>query len=467
MHASIVTDLGFGDAGKGTVVDYLARQAMGAVIVRFNGGAQAAHNVHTADGKHHTFSQFGSGMLVPGTRTFLSHHVLFDPFALRNEAAALATLVSGDPLTRVMVDGGALTVTPFQKAANRMRESLRGQGRHGSVGMGIGETMADMLTFPELAIYAHDLRDPALLFQKLKRQQGLKCAEFGERLLIARESGTLPDEVRLLTDLNAPRYIAEAMVELSRRFTLASMSTLKRLSYEHPLIFEGAQGILIDEWHGFHPYTTWSTTTNKNANSLLRDLDYHGPVTRYGVVRAYSTRHGPGPFPSEDRGLTMALPDTHNVTGRWQGGFRVGWLDLPLTRYALAVSEGTDTIALTHLDRFAQLGEKRVVSAYAVEAASLSSRERAAIVETKVAKPVEGKVYIHSFKPKETLEDLTYQEMLGDILGKSEPVFEYTDLTGEAYADFVGTRLGLPVGVTSYGRTAAEKRERQPLMMAA
>ena len=161
MHASIVTDLGFGDAGKGTVVDYLARQAMGAVIVRFNGGAQAAHNVHTADGKHHTFSQFGSGMLVPGTRTFLSHHVLFDPFALQNEAAALAKIVSGDPLTRVMVDGGALTVTPFQKAANRVRESLRGQGRHGSVGMGIGETMADMLTFPELAVYAHDLRDPA------------------------------------------------------------------------------------------------------------------------------------------------------------------------------------------------------------------------------------------------------------------------------------------------------------------
>ncbi len=467
MHASIVTDLGFGDAGKGTVVDYLARQAMGAVIVRFNGGAQAAHNVHTADGKHHTFSQFGSGMLVPGTRTFLSHHVLFDPFALQNEAAALAKIVSGDPLTRVMVDGGALTVTPFQKAANRVRESLRGQGRHGSVGMGIGETMADMLTFPELAVYAHDLRDPALLFQKLKRQQELKHAEFGERLSVAAESRVLREEVRLLTDPDAPRYIAETVVELSRRFTLASMSTLKRLSYEHPLIFEGAQGILIDEWHGFHPYTTWSTTTNKNANALLRDLDYYGPVTRYGVVRAYSTRHGPGPFPSEDAGLTMALPDTHNVRGRWQGEFRVGWLDLPLTRYALAVSEGTDTLALTHLDRFAGLAEKRVVTAYAVGAAVLSLRERAAIVETKVAKPVKGKVYIGSFKPKETLEDLTYQEMLGDILGKSEPVFEHTDLTGEAYADFVGTRLGLLVGVTSYGRTAAEKRERLSLMQVA
>ena len=467
MHASIVTDLGFGDAGKGTMVDYLARQTSQAVIVRFNGGAQAAHNVHTACGKHHTFSQFGSGMLVPGTRTFLSHYVLFDPFALRNEADALSKLVPGDPLSRVIVDGGALTVTPFQKAANRVRESLRGAGRHGSVGMGIGETMADMLTFPELAVYAHDLRDLPLLFQKLKRQQELKQAEFGDRLSVVSESGVLPEEVRLLSDPNAPRYIAETMVELSRRFTLGSMSILKRLSYEHPLIFEGAQGILIDEWHGFHPYTTWSTSTNKNANALLRDLGYLGPVNRYGVVRAYSTRHGPGPFPSEDQGLTMALPDTHNVFGRWQGGFRVGWLDLPLTRYALAVSEGTDTILLTHLDRWAQLGEKKVVTAYAVEASALSTRERAAIVEMKVARPVAGKVYIGSFRPKETLEDLTYQEMLGDILGKSEPVFEYTELSGEAYADFVGTRLGLPVGVTSYGRTAAEKRERLSLLQAA
>lgn len=467
MHASIVTDLGFGDAGKGTMVDYLTRQTTGAVIVRFNGGAQAGHNVHTKDGKHHMFSQFGSGMFVPGTRTFLSHHVLFDPFALRNEAAALSALGLVDPLSRVMVDGAALTVTPFQKAANRVRESLRGHGRHGSVGMGIGETMADMLTFPELAVYATDLRDPSLLFKKLQRQQEQKQAEFGERLAVVQESGVLPEEVRLLSDPNAPGYIARSMVELSRRFTLASLSTLKRLSYQHPLIFEGAQGILIDEWHGFHPYTTWSTTTNKNANALLRDIDYLGPIARYGVVRAYSTRHGPGPFPSEDHGLTLALPDTHNVFGRWQREFRVGWLDLPLTRYALAVSEGTDTIALTHLDRFAQLPKKQVVTAYAVDALALSSRERAAIVETKVATPKVGKVYIGSFKPKDTLEDLTYQEMLRDILGKSEPVFEHTNFSGEAYADFVGSRLGLPVGVTSYGRTASEKRERASLKLTA
>lgn len=467
MHASVVIDLGFGDAGKGTIVDYLTRQTEGAVIIRFNGGAQAAHNVHTADGRHHTFAQFGSGMLVPGTRTYLSHYVLFDPFALHNEAAGLAKLGVGDALSRLTVDAAALTVTPFQKAANRVREYLRGEERHGSVGMGIGETMYDMLTYKELAVYAADLRDPALLFQKLTKQQELKQAEFGPRLKQVAESGILAEEVRVLSDPQAPAYIAEFMVKLARSFTLGTIATLKRFSYERPLIFEGAQGVLIDEWHGFHPYTTWSTTTNQNANTLLREINYAGPVTRYGVVRAYSTRHGPGPFPSEDRGLTMALPDTHNVFGKWQGGFRVGWLDLPLTRYALAVSAGTDSVALTHLDRFAQVPSGRVVVAYEVNASSLSLRERSAIVEYKMKSPKAGMVYISSFKEKPDLEDLTYQEMLGGILGKSKPVFADTHLTGEAYADYIGDELGLRVGVTSYGRTASDKVRRQPLLMAA
>jgi adenylosuccinate synthase len=460
MHAAIVTDLGFGDAGKGTMVDYIARQMTEPIIVRFNGGAQAAHNVHTPDGRHHTFSQFGSGTFVSGTRTFLSRYVLFDPYALHNEALGLARQGVRNPLARVMVDGAALTVTPIQKAANRIRESLRGDGRHGSVGMGIGETMADMLAFPELAVYAHDLRDPAILEQKLRGLQELKYAEFGAMLSSVTTTGVLKDEVRLLRDPHAPKMLARTMVTLAQQCVLCSMSTLKRLSYEQPLIFEGAQGVLIDEWHGFHPYTTWSTTTQANANALLEQIGYAGPVTRYGVIRAYSTRHGPGPFPSEDVGLTMSLPDTHNVFGNWQREFRVGWLDLPLIRYALAVSDGVETLALTHLDRFASVSRKRVVTAYAVDAHCLSLREQNAIIQTKVVLPEVGKVYIGSFKRKEYLEDLSYQEMLGEILAKAKPVFEDIDFGGEAYADFISTRLGVSVGVTSYGRTAGEKYER-------
>ena len=77
--ATIVIDLGFGDSGKGTIVDYLARTSRVSAVVRFNGGAQAAHNVYTTDGRRHTFAQFGSGMFVPGVKTHLSRYVLLDP----------------------------------------------------------------------------------------------------------------------------------------------------------------------------------------------------------------------------------------------------------------------------------------------------------------------------------------------------------------------------------------------------
>lgn len=466
MFASIVTDLGFGDAGKGTTVDFLARQTHGAVIVRFNGGAQAAHNVHTVDGRHHTFSQFGSGTLVPGTRTYLSRFVLFDPYALMQEARGLEGLGITNPLFLMTVDEAALTVTPFQKAANRLREALRGDGRHGSVGMGIGETMADMLAFPEQAVYAAHLRDVATLTQKLHKQQALKHAEFAPHFAVLSQNTLLRDELRVITDPAMPRLIAQTMVTLMRSCTLGTMATLRRLSATCPLIFEGAQGILIDEWHGFHPYTTWSTTTHDNANTLLRELSYQGSVARYGVVRAYSTRHGPGPFPSESSALTTILPDSHNHYGVWQREFRVGWLDLPLTRYALSVSAGTDGVVLTHLDRWATLPQKKVVTHYRLGAGELSPRVRSAVVlDETVREP--GFVFIKSLRPKTDLEDLSYQELLGDIITTATPVYQSVSHTGEAYAEFIGTMLDSPVAITSYGKTAANKRSTKRLLKVA
>jgi adenylosuccinate synthase len=147
----VVVDLGYGDAGKGTVVDWLCSRAdAGPVhaVVRFNGGAQAAHNVVTSDGRHHTFAQFGSGSFIPGVRTHLSRFVLVDPLALAGEAAHLASLGVRDALDRVTVDRDALLATPYHRAANRARELARGDRRHGSCGMGIGETASYALDHP-------------------------------------------------------------------------------------------------------------------------------------------------------------------------------------------------------------------------------------------------------------------------------------------------------------------------------
>ncbi|MGW5010844.1 adenylosuccinate synthetase, partial [Micromonospora chalcea] len=138
MNHVMVVDLGYGDAGKGTVVDLLCATRQVHTVIRFNGGAQAAHNVVLRDGRHHTFAQFGAGTFRPGVRTHLARHVVVDPLALAAEADHLASVGVPDALDRLTVDGEALLATPYHRAANRAREIARGADRHGSCGLGVG-----------------------------------------------------------------------------------------------------------------------------------------------------------------------------------------------------------------------------------------------------------------------------------------------------------------------------------------
>lgn len=166
------------------------------------------------------------------------HSTCFDPYALISEAAALETCGVRGSLSRIAVDGAARTVTPFQKAANRLREVLRGTARHGSVGMGIGETMADQIAFPDLTVYVGDLRSPGFLSEKSARVQELKRAEFAPQLERLRSEGLVQKELALLEDPSMPK-VASTMADIARRITIASRSTLVRLAATHPLIFEG------------------------------------------------------------------------------------------------------------------------------------------------------------------------------------------------------------------------------------
>jgi adenylosuccinate synthase len=341
----IVVGLGFGDEGKGAVVDALCHDGTaqgGAVtsVVRFNGGAQAAHNVVVGD-RHHTFSQFGSGTLAD-VPTHLSRHVLVEPIALAGESEELAALGVADPLRLLSIDADALLTTPIHVAANRAREDARGDGRHGSCGKGIGETAwyallagavpgdivenQRVLGVPGPAPTVGDCARPSVLRGKLDA-----LARFYEPLIGA---GTSVDE----------------LVALYRDFAGAVRVTtgdeVGRLADRGRLVFEGAQGVLLDQWHGFHPHTTWSTVTPDNARSLLG----HRRATVIGVTRTYQTRHGAGPLPTEDHDVQARFPERHNGTGEYQGSWRAGHLDAVLLRYAVEACGGVDALAVTHLD---------------------------------------------------------------------------------------------------------------------
>ncbi|GAB3806456.1 hypothetical protein GCM10027605_34570 [Micromonospora zhanjiangensis] len=176
----------------------------------------------------------------------------------------------------------------------------------------------------------------------------LAPARLGEKLALLRD--------RLAAELGPPGAVGvppvgdcvAAFAAFAARVTIVDGEHLARLLRTGPAVFEGAQGVLLDEWHGFHPYTTWSTTTFANAETLLAEADCAGPTVRLGVLRVCTTRHGAGPLVTEDP--TLPLTDPHNPTNRWQGPFRFGHFDAVAHRYALEVAGGVDGIALTHLD---------------------------------------------------------------------------------------------------------------------
>ncbi|GAA2577103.1 adenylosuccinate synthetase [Actinomadura fulvescens] len=349
----IVADLGFGDAGKGTVVDWFCSRGPEPVdaVVRFNGGAQAAHNVVAPDGRHHTFAQFGSGTFTPGVATHLSRFMLVDPLALASEADHLRTLGTPDPLARLTVDRDALLTTPYHRAANQAREAARGQARHGSCGMGIGETASYALAHGD-APRAGDCLSPGRLRYRLAALRDWYLETFPQGS--DGSGGRVPSVEECLA----------VFLAFGERVRIVGGEHLRTLLRTGNVVFEGAQGVLLDEWHGFHPYTTWSTTTFANAETLLAEAGATG--TRLGVLRTYATRHGPGPFVTEDPALTTDLPDRHNGPGRWQGAFRVGHLDAVTLRYALDVVGGVDGLALTHLDLPRERADLLVCRAYEI-----------------------------------------------------------------------------------------------------
>ncbi|MEH0820667.1 MULTISPECIES: adenylosuccinate synthetase [unclassified Micromonospora] len=404
MNHVMVVDLGYGDAGKGTVVDWLCATRPVHTVVRFNGGAQAAHNVVLRDGRHHTYAQFGAGTFRPGVGTHLSRHVVVDPLALAAEADHLTSVGVPDALDRLTVDGEALLATPYHRAANRARETARGADRHGSCGLGVGEAVGYGLAHPDEAPRVADCRRPALLRRRLTALRDRLTAELGP--------------------LDAPPVedCLPAFTGFAARVAIVDRSWLAGALRAGTCVFEGAQGVLLDEWHGFHPYTTWSTTTFANAEALLAEAGLAGQARRLGVVRVVTTRHGPGPLVTEDR--TLPLTDPHNPTNPWQGRFRFGHFDAVAHRYALAVAGGVDGLALTHLD----IAGPRL----------------------RLCRRYDGMDRLLPGPPG----DLDRQAALTARLLRARPV--YDDPPAD-WAAAVAGELGAPVVLTSHGPTAEEK----------
>lgn len=307
-NVSVVIGANYGDEGKGLVTDCLASRAGKGVVVRFNGGAQAGHTVVTPDGKRHVFHHFGAGALA-GVPTYLSSFFVVNPVLFLPEYRALGHL--GGNTTCIAALRCPVT-TPWDMMLNQAIETKRGDLRHGSCGVGFGETLERHTHFP---LTLADLKSEALLKQRLAR--------------IRQE--WVPQRMRTLGLTSLPPCNEDAVFE---RFVVdcGAMGRLlmdsggaEDLNRYDDVIFEGAQGLMLDMDAPGFPHVTRSHTGLRNPTSLLEEAGFKGLVDVFYVTRPYVTRHGNGPL-NHVISPTLRMVCKTNVTNEFQGELRYGRL---------------------------------------------------------------------------------------------------------------------------------------------
>ncbi|HEX8669197.1 MAG TPA: adenylosuccinate synthase [Allosphingosinicella sp.] len=343
----------WGDEGKGKIVDWLASRAD--VVARFQGGHNAGHTLVVGD-QTYKLSLLPSG-LVRGTLSVIGNGVVLDPWALKAEVEKLAAQgVSVTPETLQIADNCPL-ILPFHRDLDALREDASGQGKIGTTRRGIGPAYEDKVG--RRAIRVCDLGhldDLAPQIDRLCAHHDALRAGFGEPPI---------DRGRLRDDLSE---IADFVLQFARPVWITLNEAKAR---GERILFEGAQGVLLDVDHGTYPFVTSSNTIAGTASGGS-GLGPSAAGFVLGIVKAYTTRVGAGPFPTEledeiGQRLGERGREFGTVTGRKR---RCGWFDAVLVRQSCAVS-GVTGVALTKLDVLDGLDEIRICTGYRLPGATL------------------------------------------------------------------------------------------------
>jgi adenylosuccinate synthase len=324
-----VVGANFGDEGKGLATDHLASMSSGTVVARTNGGAQAGHTVVTEDGRRHVFSHFGAGALS-GAGTYLGRRFISNPILFLKERERLAS--AGGNL-EVAADPRGSVTTPWDMLCNQIAEEMRGTARHGSCGMGIGETVGRCLD-PSFSTTVSDLADIPALLPKLER---IRRDWLPARL----EALGFPGEYGRRSALLMSDSLMENWLDDVASFMEAVRVRMPgHLRSAGSLVIEGAQGLLLDEGHRWFPHVTRSRTGIANMVELCADAGIGSLDVTY-VTRCYLTRHGAGPFPGETASAPVdGFSDMTNVPNPWQGTLRFAPLDIRLLAETVAEDLG-------------------------------------------------------------------------------------------------------------------------------
>jgi adenylosuccinate synthase len=351
----------WGDEGKGRIVDRLSEQAD--VVVRFHGGNNAGHTV-IVDGVRTVLHLVPSGVLHKDKLCVIGSGCVVDPEVLLQELEMLAArgLIDLDKPSRLILSDQAHVILPFHKRVDKAREAARGKGKIGTTGRGIGPAYEDKAARRGLRV--HDLIHKDRVAEAVRN--GVMYANSVLEALDAEVYQGAEIE-QIIARLQEQGQKLKPCVDDCGARIAEAMALGKKV------LFEGAQGALLDLDHGTYPYVTSSNCLAGHAavgsgvgpNQLGRIL---------GVLKAYSTRVGEGPFPTE-------LDNDHGEALRQRGGEfgattgrprRTGWLDLVALRYAVRLNGITD-LAITKLDVLAGFGELQICTGYELDGATLKN----------------------------------------------------------------------------------------------
>ena len=370
MSNVVVIGTQWGDEGKGKIVDWLSEKAN--LVVRFQGGHNAGHTL-VVDEKIFKLSLLPSGIVRENTIVLIGNGVVIDPFHLKKEIDELKNQNIKISSENLIISDSAFLILPIHQVIDQLRENKKNTEKIGTTGRGIGPSYEDKVGRRGLRIC--DLFDKDELSSKLSELYGFHniwLRAMGEKKL-------------------DPEDILENLWDLGQTLkSYVQPSWLLINRYNQPtsnILFEGAQGTFLDVDHGTYPFVTSSNTTASQAGmgSGLgpTDIDY-----TLGITKAYTTRVGSGPFPTEDNGKDGILlgkkgHEFGTVTGRQR---RCGWFDSVLVKQAVSLSS-VKGIALTKLDVLDGFDEIKICTGYSLNGKTINylpSAEK----EQKLIKPI-------------------------------------------------------------------------------
>ena len=350
MNNLVVVGCQWGDEGKGKLVDYLGEKAD--IIVRFQGGNNAGHTIVIGE-KTFKLSLLPSGILRDDKLSIIGNGVVLDPWALKKEIDLLEKMGITISKNKLMIAENVSLILPFHKELDSLRENLAGAKKIGTTGRGIGPAYEDKVG--RRSVRLSDLNNPILLRARLER--------------------SLAHHNVLMKGYNKPEYsisqIEDKLKEITSFISKYSISVWQELddkkNKNKTILFEGAQGSLLDVDFGTYPYVT-SSNTLAPAASIGSGVSAKRVNTVLGIVKAYTTRVGEGPFPTElindkvGEHLAAVGHEKGTVTGRDR---RCGWFDAALVKQT-CILNGVDGIAITKLDVLDGLKELKICIGYKI-----------------------------------------------------------------------------------------------------